>query len=190
MKVIALSGSPRKNGNTELLLAEVGAGLEANGNSLELIRLADLDIAPCLGCGGCSKTGECVVKDDMVEVYRKLAAASAVILSSPIYFYGLTAQCKAVVDRIQAYWCRKYLLRKPELWQDQPRGQGYLLATAATGGTRLFEGAELCANYFFDAFGFDLAGSFYVKGVDKKGAVRDLPDELARAQSFGRIMGQ
>jgi len=190
MKVIALSGSPRKNGNTELLLGEIGRGLELNGNSFELIRLADLDIAPCLGCGGCSKTGECVVLDDMVQIYRKLADVSTIILSSPVYFYGLTAQAKAAVDRIQAFWCRKYILRRPEFWQDKPRGHGYLVAAAATSGPRLFEGAELCGTYFFDALGFDLAGSLYVNNVDKRGAVKGLLKELVRAHEFGRSMGQ
>src|SRR3989338_3003385 len=89
MKVLALSGSPRKKGNTETLLHAVLKGVEAAGGEVELFRLYDLRIQPCIGCGGCDKTGECVLEDDMQELYPKILAAQRVILASPIYFYGI-----------------------------------------------------------------------------------------------------
>src|SRR3989339_1583562 len=94
MKVLALSGSPRKKGNTETLLRAVLKGVTAAGGEVELIRLYDLRIQPCIACGGCDKTGECVLEDDMQELYPKILAVPRGILASPIYFYGITAQAK------------------------------------------------------------------------------------------------
>src|SRR3989339_1579099 len=104
MKVLALSGSPRKKGNTETLLRAVLKGVTAAGGEVQLIRLYDLRIQPCIACGGCDKTGECVLEDDMQELYPKILAVPRGILASPIYFYGITAQAKGFVDRCQALW--------------------------------------------------------------------------------------
>lgn len=185
MDVLAFNGSPRKKGNTEILLAAVVRGVEKAGGKMDIVRLCDMDISPCIGCGGCSKKGDCVIKDDMTRLYKKIGEAQRIILASPIYFYGITSQAKTFVDRIQALWSRKYLLGKG-VGKGQPDRKGYFVSVAATKGERVFEGAELTATYFFDAVDADYSGSLLVRGMDKRGEVSHVAKELERAEKFGR----
>jgi multimeric flavodoxin WrbA len=99
MKILGLSFSPREQGNTELLMDKSLAGARSQGARTELYRVADKNIKPCDGCGACFKAGECHIKDDMQEVNKKLLKADGIIFGSPVYFYNITAQGKAVIDR-------------------------------------------------------------------------------------------
>ena len=99
MKILAISGSPRKDGNTVTLLNEVLAGAKQEGADVELFSVAGKNIQPCLGCGGHQKTGKCHIKDDMQTLYDKMVEADGIIFGTPIYFYDMTAQMKAVMDR-------------------------------------------------------------------------------------------
>ena len=99
MKILGLSFSPRERGNTEILLEAVLSGARQQGGETELYRVAEKDIKPCDGCGACFTTGECSIQDDMQELYAKLLAADGIIFGSPVYFYNITAQGKAVIDR-------------------------------------------------------------------------------------------
>jgi multimeric flavodoxin WrbA len=94
MKVLALNGSPRKGGNTDVLLAAVVRGVEKAGSEVELVRLNDLDIQGCLNCGGCDETGVCILEDDMSPLYDKILSVKKFVIASPIYFYGVTAQAR------------------------------------------------------------------------------------------------
>jgi multimeric flavodoxin WrbA len=186
MKVLVFNGSPRRGGNTQVLLSAVAKGVESAGGEMETIRLADLNVSPCQSCGGCDKTGICVVKDDMGLLYAKMAEVKRIILASPIYFYGVTAQAKAFVDRSQALWSRKYLLKKKGEWRDDPERIGYFVSVAATRGEKVFDGAVLTAKYFYDAIGFAYGGALLVKGIDKRGEMARDVDRLAEAEEFGR----
>ncbi len=104
-KVLILSGSPRKNGNSDILCDEFLKGACAAGHSVEKVRVADKKIAPCLGCYHCaSHGGECVHNDDMKELMQKIIEADVLVLASPVYFYSICAQLKAVIDRTVARW--------------------------------------------------------------------------------------
>ena len=183
MNVLIFSGSPRENGNTETLIKNVVNGVEKTGSTCEVVRLAEEKIHPCLGCGGCEKEGNCVINDDMQNLYKKITAADRVIIASPIYFYGVTAQTKAFIDRCQALWSRKYLL-KIRLKGSVPK-IGYFLSVAATKGERIFEGAILTAQYGLDAMDFSYGGELVVRGVDKRGAIDVFQKELDQANEFG-----
>ena len=183
--VLILEGSPRRGGNSQVLVDAVARGVVRGGGRVERIRVAELKIAPCIGCGGCDKTGHCVVKDDMTRLYEKIVATRRLILASPVYFYSLTAQLKAAVDRGQALWNRKYLQIEKGVWQDDPDRKGYLVAVAATKGSRVFEGSILTAKYFFDASGFAYGGELLVRGIDRRGEMARAVAELARAEEFG-----
>lgn len=186
MKVLAVIGSPRKNGNTETLLGAVLKGVEAAGGEIEVVRLCALRIQPCIGCGGCDKTGQCVLEDDMQELYPKILASQRLILASPIYFYGITAQAKGFVDRCQALWSRKRLLTEKGEWRKDPTRKGFLVAVSATHGERVFDGAILTAKYGFDAMGMGYGGEFLVKGMDSRGDMAQDAATLARAEEAGR----
>lgn len=186
--VLIILGSPRKHGNSELLARQVGEGIKKAGANADFVRVNGLNISPCQGCGGCDKTGICTIKDDMHEMYTRVDVADAVLLASPVYFYGVTGQCKIFIDRFQARWARRYL-QKVEYRQDEER-KGYFLSTAATHGEKMFQCCMFTARYFFDAtgFSFDYDDSFLVNGVDEKGAVKEKYDVLEQAEDFGKMI--
>lgn len=186
MKILTIQGSPRKGGNTEVLLQAVANGANVAGASIEQIRICDYKIAPCLNCGACDQTGECIIDDEMPFLYEKIVAADRVILASPIYFYGVTAQAKAFIDRCQALWNRNRLLKEKDLWQEDPKRQGLFVSVAATKGKRVFEGAILCAKYGFDAMGFHYGGEFLFRGADRKGDMARFSEALKEAEAAGK----
>ena len=104
-KILILKGSPRRNGNSAILSEEFARGAEEAGCSVEKIRVANKKVAGCLGCNACYRNGgACVQKDDMAEIREKMLAAYVIVLASPIYFYSMTAQMKAVIDRTYAFY--------------------------------------------------------------------------------------
>jgi len=185
MHILIILGSPRKNGNSETLAQAVAGGILQHPHAtLEFIRLNDLHISPCQGCGGCNKTSTCVIDDDMTPLYEKVDACDHLILVSPIYFYGLSAQCKIFIDRFQARWARKYLAGIRFRMDEQRKG--YLLATAATEGKKVFDGALLTARTFLDAIDLELGNSLLIRGVDQRGAVKERSEILEQATAFGK----
>ena len=103
-KVLILSGSPRKDGNSDLLCNEFMKGAENAGNSVEKIRVSEKNIGYCRACYACKGTGTCTIKDDMAEVLQKIIDADVIVLASPVYFYSIDAQLKALIDRTVARW--------------------------------------------------------------------------------------
>ncbi len=183
MKMLVVLGSPRKNGNSETLAKKVAEGIEKGGGEVDYIRLNDLNIRPCQGCGGCEKTGDCVLKDDLTPLFEVVDAADRLLLVSPVYFYGLSGQCKIFGDRFQSRWARRYLLK--ERFRVGEGRKGYLLSTAATTGPKIFDCSILTTKYIYDAMDVEYGGELLVKGVDKRKAVLEVPDEMVRAEQFG-----
>ena len=99
MKILGISFSPREQGNTELLMDISLAGARRQGAETEMCRIADKNIHPCRACGNCFKTGECSIKDDMQEISPKMLEADGILFGTPVYFYNITAQGKALIDR-------------------------------------------------------------------------------------------
>lgn len=184
MHTVIVLGSPRKNGNSETLAKAVVQGLEEGGSTTEFIRLNTLSIRACQGCGGCDKTGECVIKDDMQEVYEKVDGADRVLLVTPVYFYTVSAQLKLFMDRIQARWSRKYNLN--ERFRQGEGRRGYLLATSATTGDRIFECSELPVRYTLDALDMEWGEPLLVSGVDHRGDIDKMAEVLQNGVEFGR----
>ncbi len=185
MNVLVVLGSPRKKGNTQILVESVIKGLvQKEKCNVEYIYLHGLDLHPCQGCGGCEKTAMCVIKDDMIELYDKVDKAECLLLVSPVYFYGPTAQSKMFIDRTQARWSRKYLLK--EIFREGENRKGYLISIAATKGAKVFDGCLLAAKCCFDALGLEFGGSLTVRGVDARGAIKEFQEEIENAEAFGR----
>lgn len=99
MKVLIISSSPRKDGNSEVLCERFAKGASEAGHEVETILLREKNIAPCHACYACMEEHVCVIQDDMKEVFQKLEAADVIVLASPVYFYSVSAQMKAVIDR-------------------------------------------------------------------------------------------
>lgn len=186
MKVLGIFGSPRKGGNTDLLLEEALKGAEAEGAQVERLRLTDYTITPCKECHGCDQTGTCVILDDMQKIYPKLLGADIIILASPIFFYGVTAWAKALIDRSQALWAKKYLLKDPSMGKEGKKRKGFLISVGATKGQKVFEGTILTAKYFFDALNAQYMGELVFRGVDGKGDILKFPGALQQALEAGK----
>lgn len=98
-RILILSGSPRKNGNSDILCEQFAKGAKEAGNSVEKVYVQDLKIGGCQACYGCRKTKECVQKDDMTKLLDKMVAADIIVLATPVYFYSMDGQMKIMIDR-------------------------------------------------------------------------------------------
>ena len=186
VKVLGIFGSPRRGGNTEILLEEALKGAEKERANIERLYLGDFTITPCKECHGCDDTGKCILLDDMEKIYSKLLEADVVILASPIFFYGVTAWAKALIDRSQALWARKYLLKDPSLGKEGKKRKGFFISVGATKGPKVFDGAILTVKYFFDVLNVEYAGELVFRGVEAKGDILKHPEALQQAVEAGR----
>ena len=186
MKVLGIYGSARKGGNTDKLLDKALEGAESCGAEITRVYARNQKMSGCLSCGGCDKTGKCVVKDDMQDIYPLLEEADVIFLASPIYFYGLTGQVKLLIDRAQAMWSKRMLEKDNQGRKRYDSGKGYLISVGATKGENLFEGSQLTAKYFFDALDMNYEGGLFFKRLDKKTAITEKPEILEQAYEFGK----
>ena len=193
MLLLAIYGSPRKNGNTDLMTDSfIDGALSAAKIDVERIYIRDLGISGCLACGYCDKHGVCVQRDDMRESYPLLEKAERIVVASPIYFYGISGQAKLFVDRSQALFMRKQLNRSEGRLVSAPVARkGFFLCAGATKGKRLFDCPVLTARYFFDAVDVEYEGELCVRDLDEKGAVRNHPSALedCRLQGAAFVSG-
>ena len=175
MKLLGLSFSPRKGGNTELLLGRAFAGASRSGAQAELYRVADKDIKPCTGCGSCFKTGECQIKDDMQELRDRMLDADGIIFGTPVYFYNMTAQGKAAIDRtISIGHGGRSLANKV----------GGIIAVAGSLG--LIDAVKDL--YFFMATRQMLPANYVAAYASNTGDVKKLPKCLNAAEDLGKQM--
>ena len=186
MKVLGIMGSPRIKGNTDLLLDEALNGAKSQQAEVEKIVVDKLKITPCREYYGCLKDGNCVIRDDMDGIYAKLLEADGIIVASPMFFYGLSAQLKALIDRCQALWARRYVLQN---LPDSAR-KGIFIGIGATRGKQLFDGSILTVKYFFQAFGVEYVDELLVRGVDKRGEIKEHPTALSDAFELGKRLAQ
>jgi len=185
VKIIAFNGSPRSGGNTELLLAEVLKPLREAGHDIAVFNLNSMNFIPCQDCGGCVASGICIHDDAMTRIYAAIREADRIILASPIFFYSLSAQTKAMVDRCQAFWCEKYLLQKTI--PAGPHGRKGLLLLV--GGMKKEEcriTAEATAKGFFRTCSVPEHETLFYKEVDAKGAIQKHPTALKDAYEAGK----
>jgi multimeric flavodoxin WrbA len=165
MLILGLQGSPRKKGNTNFLLSAFMQAAERRGAVTRTIQVVERHIQPCKEFVVCEKKGYCPIDDDMAsEIYGLLRQAEVVVLASPIFFYNMTSQLKALVDRCQTFWARKYRLKLSDPIKRTRRG--FLLSVGATQGKNLFEGLQLTAKYFFDAIDARYEGSLVYRGIE------------------------
>ncbi len=185
LKVLGIAGSARRGGNTDLLLAEVMKGAASRGAKVKTIILSNLEIAPCQHCDACLETGRCKIEDDMQMVYEELEQADRIVLASPIQFMGVSAQAKAMIDRCQALWARKYVLNIPPLGDRRER-KGLFISVGGRKVANLFEPALATVKSLFKVLDITYAGELLFPGVDEKGAITKNPDALNQAFLAGQ----
>jgi multimeric flavodoxin WrbA len=184
--ILAIYGSPRRKGNTTLLLDHAVQGAVEAGAEVEKIVLRDLKMSPCLEIYGCKETGRCVIQDDFQKIHDQLLSCQGLILASPIFFYALSAHTKILMDRCQSLWVKKYWIDKVPYGQWEPKRKGLFISAGATKGKRLFDGALLTVKYFFGVLDMELWKALLYRGLDFEGDVLKHPEHLQEAHEAGK----
>ena len=172
--IVVLAGSMRKGGNTDQLVQAFAEGAGKN-NTVEIISVADYKVNPCIGCNTCfdREGNECFQKDDMTKVYEKLKVADVLVIASPVYFYGISAQLKALIDRLHTPMRSEFKIKKLAL----------ILVGAAT-LPELFDAIKVQYQLVLNYFKLEDAGAVLVKGAKDKGDVKNT-DGLEEAYQLG-----
>jgi multimeric flavodoxin WrbA len=172
--IVILVGSVRKNGNTARLAQSFAEGA-AEKNNVEIVSVADYNVNPCIGCNSCftREGNQCFQNDDMVRIYDKLRNADIVVIASPVYFYGISTQLKAVVDRLHTPMRNTFRIKK----------LGLLLVGAAE-LPNLFEPIIMQYQMVLDFFKLESIGMVLVRGVKDIGDIEGSP-ALKEAYELG-----
>jgi multimeric flavodoxin WrbA len=190
IKILAFAGSPRRHGNSEILLDWVLASMgEDQDIRIEKVALTEADINPCRGCNACETLNKCVQRDGMDIYHDKIIDADCIMLSSPIYCMGLAAQVKALVDRAQVFRSRKYVLRLPVVPPERKgKRLGIFLSTAGQNWDYVFDAAIPSVKCFYHVIDIKDADIRYlmINGVDEKGAIEHHPTAKADAENLGK----
>lgn len=165
MNILGISGSPKKEGFTNLLLDEALDGARAGGARTSKIVLNDLNIRPCQECGGCDENGACVINDDMKAVYEQLINADRFIVASPIYYGTVTAQLKAMIDRCHSLWVKKYILKKNITAQGDRKGA--FICVAGKDSKEYLENARKTIKILFVTLDIKYAGDIFIGGLNE-----------------------
>ena len=174
-KVLIISSSPRKGGNSETLAAAFAEGAREAGHQVETVYLREKQIGFCKGCLACLKLGHCVIQDDAVEIAAKMHDADVLAFATPVYYYCVSGQLKTMLDRANPLFGTDYAFTK-----------AYLLATAAEAEPETVEGAEKAIQGWVDCFDrCELAATVFAGGVNGIGDIARHP-ALDTAYQTGR----
>ncbi|MBU0895614.1 MAG: flavodoxin family protein [Candidatus Omnitrophica bacterium] len=182
MKVVGISGSPRRSGNSEILLDRALEGAMSTGADVEKIVLNELDIRSCQECGGCDKAGVCVIADGMGHLYKTLDKADAIIVSSPVFFASLSAQTKMMIDRFQCEWMAKYMLKKA---MRKKRRKGLFICVAGSHRNDHFDNARSVIKAFFATLDIEYCSELFCGGIEKMRDVDNEEKALNKAYALG-----
>ncbi len=179
-RLLALHLSPRRDSNSSRLLEVALAGAAEAGVEVISLWPIELNIEPCIACETCFSGAPCPIADDMPRVRELLESVDAVAIATPSYFYGIPSQAKALVDRCQPFWARKYILA-----ETLPSRPAAVIEVAGSGGARAFDGINLTIKYFLDSIFIDMPEPLSFRHIDCE--PKDLPEEALRAAAdFGK----
>lgn len=190
VEIIAIYGSPRRDGNSAALLKQAVVGARQEGAHVEEVYLRDYKITPCLEIYACVKNGECAIRDDFQKILAKLEASTGIMLASPIFFYSVSAHTKIFMDRCQSLWVRKYWIENQVYGQTPETRKGLFISVGASNGNKLFDGAILTVKYFLDVLNAGLWKTVLCRGVDHKGEIEKRQDSLLEAFEAGRELAR
>ena len=187
IQVLGIAGSPRRHGNTEILLDSFLTAAEGAGAQVRKVVASRLDIAGCLGCGVCDTANQCAQKDEFQGVDRLLTGSDVIAIASPLYFWGVPAQLKALIDRGQVQWSRKIKAKAPlaPTAAGHARRRGVFICVG--GHSRgYFEGSTRTVKSFLGLYEADYFGELLYRQIDAKGAITQHATALHEAADLGR----
>ena len=184
--VLGIKGSPRRHGNTDRLLDAALEAARATGAETRVLVASASGVLPCLGCNACTKTGECVQRDEGAALYTALDSADVIIVASPVYFAGVPSVLKTVIDRLQPYWARRFVLGTPR----PPRRVGGILMARAGGDPYGFAPAEASIRSGLAILGVDVSAILRAEGLDGRDDLDDTPEPLRRAAELGTAVAE
>lgn len=191
-KILAIGASPRKGGNSDVLITHFLNGAKKAGVETEEIQLRDCQITPCIGCELCRKTGECSrFNDDMVDIYNKIIESRGLFLISPVHNYNVTAWMKGFIDRLYCFY--NFSEPRPGPWSSKLANQGRkaVVATVAEQLHKKDMGFTLEAMQMpLEALGYDVSVKFPVLGIFEKGKVADRPEIIHTAEMYGEQLAK
>ena len=187
LKVLGISTSPRRDGNSDLLLRQALSGAQQAGSVVEYLRLCDYRIEGCRECYNCSATGYCSTKDDYQPILDKMLEADRLIFATPVFFMTVCAQAKLLIDRGQCLWVRHTVLHKP-LFEPKRDRRGLLIAVGGSRSRKQFDCVRQPVQSCFECLEVDYVGSLCINQVDEKGAILKRPDALDQAFRLGRLL--
>jgi len=182
LQVLGVSGSPRLQGNSDILIEKALAGARSGGASTESIALRDMQITPCQECDACLGSGECCIEDDFPNILDKLLECDRLVIATPIFFMSVSAYVKALIERCQCLWARKYVLKQPLLADGERDRRAMLISVAGTRSEQMFECVTLTMKYWLDVLEMKQVSSLFVNQVDDKGNI--LKHLSALSESF------
>jgi multimeric flavodoxin WrbA len=190
-KIVAIYGSPRIGGNTAVLMDYFLKGIMENtiynegAVTIDSLLIKNKNISPCRECCNCSKTGECIISDDMQEIYKLLIAADFIAVASPVFFTTVSGYLKAVIDRCQRFWVLKYEHNKKIIKKN--RG-GIFMSTSGSGSKDIFKCSIKVIRSFFDVLFVDYLKDFTFNSMEKKGDILNNEKAISALFEFGMNM--
>ncbi|MCP4650442.1 MAG: flavodoxin family protein [PVC group bacterium] len=183
--VLGISGSPRRGGNSDVLLDKALEGAQSLGAKAEKIILNDLVFSPCQSCEELSDNGNCLITDDMQTIYPMVQEADILIVSSPVFFGSLSAQTKMMIDRFQCWWRAKHVLNIAVQNKDKI---GAFICVQADNKKKFFDNSRSIIKNFFVTVNTEYSEELLCSGLDEKGSVLKSPDILEKAIAVGQKM--
>ena len=178
-KILGILASPRKGSNSKILLEHFLEEAPSNADVI-LVNVFDKRISPCNACGCCEEKGNCVIRDDMDELYHLIDEADFIVVASPVYFYGPPAPLKALIDRCQVFWVRKYLFK-----EELKLKKGVLINVSAREGVNTFVPFYYITKVWFNSINAEFSVHIKVGGFEKEKSVEER-EIIDKVRNYGK----
>ena len=165
--IIIINGSPRRSKNCSKIIENITKKLDENNIAYEVENIYKMNIDYCTACGSCERTGKCVIKDDMTHLYKDFDNSLGTIVVSPMFFQSISTKVKTVVDRTQAFYSSKYILKKPSIDTKKERRGMFIAVGGQPEYENQFLGGQIVMDLFFKSINTKLIENVYMSNSDE-----------------------
>ena len=165
--IIIINGSPRRSKNCSKIIENITKKLDENNIAQEVENIYKMNIDYCTACGYCERTGKCVIKDDMTHLYKDFDNSLGTIVVSPMFFQSISTKVKTVVDRTQAFYSSKYILKKPSIDTKKERRGMFIAVGGQPEYENQFLGGQIVMDLFFKSINTKLIENVYMSNSDE-----------------------